>query len=156
MNLASKKKLAAKILRIGVNRVWLDSDRAEDIKNAITREDLRILVREGAVRVKPKQSSSRGRARKIMKQKSKGRRKGSGSRKGTPRARLPRKRSWILKIRTQRKFFNLVRASGVVTGRTYQLLRRKGKGGFFRSRRHIKLFLENQGLFVKRGQDEKK
>jgi large subunit ribosomal protein L19e len=82
MNLRSKRRIVADLLSVGLDRVWFDEDRAEDIKAAITREDLRGLVQEGAIRVKQKQGVSKVRARKTAIQKSKGRRKGSGSRLG--------------------------------------------------------------------------
>ena len=103
MNLANKRRIVSDLLGIGKDRIWFDEDRAEDIKSAITRDDLRVLLREGAIRVKQKVGTSRGRAKKIAKQKSKGRRKGPGSRKGVKTSRLPRKEIWKVKIRKKIK-----------------------------------------------------
>lgn len=148
-SLACKKRIVSEILGVGVNRVWFDSTKLNNVKEAITREDLRGLVREGVIRVKPVKGHSRVRARKILEQKRKGRRQGSGSRKGKASSRLPRKKAWELKIRTQRKLFNLLKEKDLITQKTYRLLRDKAKGGLFRSKRHIKLFLEDNNLIVK-------
>ena len=149
MNLRSKRRIVSDLLGVGKDRVWFDEERADDIKAAITRDDLRMLLREGAVRVKQKQGISRFRAKKNAKQKAKGRRKGAGSRKGKPTARLSGKDVWMTKIRTLRKFFTEMRDRGTITQKTYSVLRRKAKGGLFRSKRHVKLYLEDQKLFVK-------
>ena len=150
MNLANKRRIVSDLLGIGKDRIWFDEDRAEDIKSAITRDDLRVLLREGAIRVKQKVGTSRGRAKKIAKQKSKGRRKGPGSRKGVKTSRLPRKEIWKVKIRGFRNFFLELRKKGVINQKTYHNLRVKAKSGIFRSKRHVKLYLEEKGAFIKK------
>lgn len=146
MKLGPKRRIAADVLGVGRSRVWFDSEKMEDIKQAITKEDIRALVREGVVRAKPKTGISGARARKTRVQKSKGRRRGLGSRKGKSGARLSKKTRWVGAIRSQREFMNMLRGKGYIDASAYRLLRRKAKGGFFRSRRHIKLFLEDRGL----------
>ena len=42
-DVASQKRIAAAVLKCGVNRVWFDPARISDIENAISREDLRGL-----------------------------------------------------------------------------------------------------------------
>jgi large subunit ribosomal protein L19e len=150
MNLLNKRILAAHVLGVGKDRLWFDMDRAEDIKAAITREDIRVLIREGVIRLKPVKGVSRSRAKQIAKQKSKGRKRGHGSRKGTAKARKPAKETWMEKIRSQRKMFNEFLESEIITKGTYSMLRLKAKGGFFRTKRHIKLYLEDKNLFVKK------
>ena len=79
-------------------------------------------------------------------QKSKGRRKGYGSRKGTANARLDSKTVWINKIRLQRKFLKQLRDTKKISLETYKDLYRKSKGGFFRNKRHIKLYITEHKL----------
>lgn len=52
-DLASQKRIAAAILKCGVNRVWFDPERQADIEAAISRNDLRELIAEGAIRAHP-------------------------------------------------------------------------------------------------------
>ena len=146
MKLAPKRRIAADVLGVGENRVWLDPERLADIKEAITKADIRGLVAEGAIKAKTKTGISKGRSKKVKIQKSKGRRKGLGSRKGTSKARLPRKKIWMNAIRSQRDFITLLRDKLYIEQSTYRLLRRRAKGGLFRSKRHIRLFLEDKGL----------
>ncbi|MBC7219095.1 MAG: 50S ribosomal protein L19e, partial [Hadesarchaea archaeon] len=46
MKLDTKKRLAAKILKVGVNRVWIDPSRLGDVSAAITREDIKRLIKQ--------------------------------------------------------------------------------------------------------------
>jgi len=149
MNLSVQKRLAASILKCSPKRVWLDSTRMADIKESITKADIRGLVMEGSIRLKPVTSISKGRQRAIKRQKSKGLRKGKGSKKGKKTARLPKKEAWMGKVRIQREFLKELRGKQIIPTSKYRELYLKSKGGFFRSKRHIKLFIEEQGLVKK-------
>lgn len=147
MNLNVQRRLAARLLRVGESRVRFDPERLTEIKEAITSSDLRALIKEGAVRADRIVGASHARARKIKIQKVKGRRKGLGSRKGPATARGDtRKRTWINKIRLQRKTLTDLRDQGRISKETYTRLYRKAKGGFFRSKRHLTLYIEEQGM----------
>lgn len=148
MKLTVQRRLASRLLDCGENRVRFDDTRVSEIKEAITAADLRALVKDGAVYAAPVQGISRGRARKIRTQKIKGRRKGQGSRKGRATARTVRKETWMHKIRAQRDLLAELREDGKIEKKTYTTLYRKAKGGFFRSRRHIMVYLEEQGLMI--------
>jgi len=150
MKLNLQKKLAAQILKCGKKKVSLDTNRLEDIKEAITKTDIRSLISEGAIKRKKGNALSRVRARKIAVQKRKGRRKGAGKRKGKKTARLSKKNSWIGRIRTQRNFLKELKEKGAITSLVYRLLYLKSKGGFFRSKRHIKLYIEEHNLAKKK------
>jgi large subunit ribosomal protein L19e len=146
MKLRVQKRLAASILRSSPKRVWFDEDKLSEIKDSITKQDIKGLISIGVIRLKPVKSISRGRARKIRIQKAKGLRKGSGSRKGAAKARTPKKTTWMNKIRVQRRFLKSLREHNNIDKSTYQQLYLKSKGGFFRSRRHINIYLEENNL----------
>lgn len=146
MNLKNQKRIAADLLKTGTNRVWFDKDRLDKIKEAITKADIRALINDKAIQAKPVKGVSRGRARKNILQKRKGRKQGPGSRKGKKTSRLPRKRKWILLIRAQREFISSLKEKGMINNETYRDVYLKAKGGFFRSRRHIHLYLTDRGL----------
>ncbi|MDP4012776.1 MAG: 50S ribosomal protein L19e [Candidatus Nanoarchaeia archaeon] len=146
MNLKSQKRISASILKVGRNRVFFDPARLPEIKEAITRGDLKKLIADLAIQAKQENGTSRFRIRKNLKQKKKGRRKGQGSRKGTAKTRSHGKRKWINLIRVQRDFIKELRDKNLVTKATYHDLYGKTKGGMFRSKRHIKLYLEEHKL----------
>ena len=146
MKLNVQKRLAAQALKCSTKRITLDTSRLSDIKEAITTYDIRALVNGGAILKKNKQGVSRGRARELAAQKSKGRRRGHGSRRGTANARDNTKDQWMNRIRLQRDFLKDLKDHKKIKNETYRQLYRKAKGGFFRSKRHIKLYLEEHKL----------
>ena len=146
MQLKIQKRLAAQILKSSKNDIWLDSDRLEEIKDSITKADIKSLIKDKAIKSKKKRGISRYRIRKIQIQKSKGRRRGPGSIKGGKHARLSKKRSWINHIRIQRVFLRNLRDKGAINKSSYRSLYMKSKGGFFRSKRHIKLYIREHGI----------
>lgn len=147
MNLANQKRLSAKLLNVGETKVWFDPDRLIDIKEAITKNDLRNLIKRGAIKPRAELGSSRVRARKRLLQRRKGRQTGPGTRKGSSTARLTRKETWMLTVRSQRGFIKELKDKNLVEGKTYRNLYSKVKGGYFRNKRHIKLYLEENKLF---------
>jgi len=149
MDLSTQKRIAAQVMKVGHKRVWFDPNRLDEIKEAITKADIRSLVKDRAIQPRPETGISQYRARKNKLQKRKGRRKGPASRQGKRRSRLPRKKEWMEKIRSQRHLLKKLRDEGMITKQTYGEIRRKAKGGYFRSRRHIQLHLEGNNLLLK-------
>ncbi|MEM2878601.1 MAG: 50S ribosomal protein L19e [Candidatus Hadarchaeales archaeon] len=146
MNLREKKRLAARMLGVGADRIWMDPSRAEDIESAITRDDIRRLIKGGAIRVKPQGGTSRGRIRDMRAKKEAGRRGGHGSRKGAKRARKPRKRTWVQTVRPLRRRVNELKKEGAISSSEYRKLYLMIKGGTFRSRAHLEMYLREKGL----------
>jgi len=72
MSLRNQKRIAADVLKIGETRVWIDPERFEDVSIAITRDDVRALIKDGAIATKPETGVSRGRYRHSHIQKKKG------------------------------------------------------------------------------------
>lgn len=146
MKLDAQKKLAADVLKCSPKRVWFDPERLADIKESITKVDIKGLVKDKAIAKKPVKAVSRGRARVRQQQRRAGRRKGHGSRKGSANARASEKSVWINKIRAQRELLKKIKEKGLITGPVYRRLYEKSKGGFFRSKKHLKLYIEERHL----------
>src|SRR3989344_9238947 len=104
MELKIQKRLAAQILKCSPKRILFDQNRLDEIKESITKADLKSLIKDRAIIRKPVKGISRVRIRRRKVQKRKGRQKGPGSRKGKRTARLSKKREWINIIRIKRKF----------------------------------------------------
>ncbi|MFX1560375.1 MAG: 50S ribosomal protein L19e, partial [Promethearchaeota archaeon] len=62
MKLTTQKRLAADVMKCGQSRVWMDPEFEDEISLAITRDDIRRLVDEGAIQRKPNRGVSRSRA----------------------------------------------------------------------------------------------
>lgn len=146
MNLSSQRRIAASVLGVGLNKVWFDPERLQEIKEAITKSDIRGLIKDLAIQAKPEKGNSSYRDRKRKLQKRKGRQKGKGSRKGTPNARTSKKKIWAAKVRKQRQALKIFKDKNLITPAVYKTLYLKIKGGFFRSKRHLQLYIKSRNL----------
>ncbi len=131
--LSNQKRLAATVLGVGASRIWIDPEKLADVANAITREDIRGLIKDGTVRSKQAQGISRTRARITDVKRKRGHRTGHGSRKGAKRARTPKKALWMRKIRAQRRTLRSLRDEDRLDRSTYRRMYRKAKGGEYRT-----------------------
>ena len=147
MNVRSQRRIAAAILRVGENRVWLDPEDIDAISSAITRTEIRRLIHEGAIRALPETRSSKGRSRTLKAKKKIGRRTGPGSRKGI---RVPTKKAWMLRIRAIRDRLRELRDKRMIQTQTYRKLFLMAKGGSFRSSSHLDEYIEAHKLARRR------
>jgi len=143
-NIISQKRMAAEIMKCGTSRVKITTNK--EVEEALTREDVRNLIRKGFIKKIQKRGSSRAAARKTLAQKKKGRRKGMGSRKGSKRARISRKEQWMRNVKIMRKLIKELRDTGRIERRDYRRLYLRVKGGMFRNRKHIMLYLKEHEL----------
>lgn len=141
-NILNKKKLASKMFNSGLDRVWIDPYSNDKVRSALTREDIRQLIKEGIIKLKPKKGVSRGRARLIDEKRKYGHGKGPGSRKGKKGSRTNSKELWIKKIRSLRKTLREFRDSNKLDKKNYCIFYRKAKGGEFRNVSHLKSHIE--------------
>lgn len=136
-----QKKLASKILKVGESRVWLDPSKQKDIEKAITKWDIRKLIKQGAIKALP-EKLHKPRERKK-------RRRGPGSKKGGKYAIVTRKERWISIVRPLREMLKELKSSKQIDNQTYKKLYKLVKGGMFRSRAHLKTYLEQHDLLKK-------
>ncbi len=148
MDLKVQKRLAAQILDCSPGRVAFNNERLEDIKQAITKRDIKLLIGDGAIIKKQGSFTSKSKVRKLKIQKSKGRRSGPGTKKGKYGARFHPKKTWMSTVRVQREFIRELLSKNIITRQAYRELYLKSKGGYFRSRRHIKLYLQEHDTLL--------
>lgn len=146
MKLSTQKRLAAEVMKIGKSRVWIDPEFEDEVSLAITRDDIRRLIDEGAIQKKRTAGVSRGRARHILQQKKKGRRQGPGRKSGPSTATLSGKERWMRKIRPMRKELRKMRDDGKITPKVYRELYLKAKGNAFRNTAHLKTYISERRL----------
>jgi len=149
-NLSSQRRLAAQILKIGQNRVWIDPERMDDVEGAITREEVRKLIHEKIIDSLPEKGVSRSRAKIIREKKRKGRRSGPGSLTGAGYAKVTKKEAWMKKIRSLRRKLRELKASRIITEATYSQYYRMAGSGRFQSIAELERNLKANDLWRKR------
>ncbi|MCQ2085861.1 MAG: 50S ribosomal protein L19e [archaeon] len=145
MNLKNQRRMAAEILKCGANRVWINPDKVEDVAGYITRANIRSAIESDLIKAKTKSGTSYGRIRYAQGQKTKGKRKGPGSKKGTDNARVSEKRKWISTIRPIRDELKTLRSEGEITPSIYRLYYNRAKGGVYKSRRNLRVHISSTG-----------
>jgi large subunit ribosomal protein L19e len=148
--LKSQRRLAAQILKVGQNRVWISPENIDDAEAAMTREEIKKLIHEGVIKRLPERGVSRSRARVLHMKKRKGRRRGPGSRSGSNRAKISKKEAWMGKIRALRKRLRTLKTKRVITESTYRELYRMARSGRFQSVADLERHLKTHELWRKR------
>ncbi|MEM2341137.1 MAG: 50S ribosomal protein L19e [Candidatus Bathyarchaeia archaeon] len=146
LSLRSQRRMAAEILGVGEERVWIDPERIEDVETAITREDIKRLIHEGVIRKVKEKGVSRARARIIHEKKKRGRRRGVGSRSGSVNARMDSDRVWVEKIKALRRRLRELKEKRIITTKVYRQLYLKAKAGVFKSISDLHRYIEVHGL----------
>ena len=149
-SLRNQRRLAAQILKVGQNRVWIDPEKIEDAEVAMTREEIRKLVHEGVIKPLPEKGVSRGRTRVLHEKKKQGRRRGSGARSGAAHANISKKEAWMKKIRALRKRLRELKTRKIIAQDTYRSLYRMASSGRFVSVADMERYLEAHNLWRKR------
>jgi large subunit ribosomal protein L19e len=146
-DLSSQRRLAAQILKVGRNRVWIDPERMDDVEGAITRDEIKKLIHEKVIASLAEKGVSRARAKVIR---GKGRRKGQGSHGGSGHAKISKKEAWMSKIRSLRKRLRELKASRIIAETTYTQMYRMAGSGRFESVADLERYLKAHDLWRKR------
>jgi large subunit ribosomal protein L19e len=149
-DLKSQRRLAAQILKVGQNRVWINPERIEDAETAITREEIRKLIHEGTIKSQPEKGVSRARARILHEKKKKGRRRGIGSKTGASHAKISKKEAWMSKIRALRKKLRELKTRKTIAESAYRNLYEMASSGRFESVADLERYLKAHDLWRKR------
>lgn len=132
MNLGKKRALAARTLKVGKERILFVNTRLDEIKEAITKQDIKDLKASGAIIIKV----IKGR-KKITKMRNK--RSPGNIRKNVNK----RKKNYMVLTRKLRKYIKEAKKQGELSQEDFVGIRKKIKNKQFRSLAHIK---ENLGI----------
>ncbi|MCX8190361.1 MAG: 50S ribosomal protein L19e [Candidatus Diapherotrites archaeon] len=143
MRTEKAKEIASRLLKVGKSKIWVNPQELNSVKEAITKEDIRELIRKGTLKKTKKKWQSRGRAKELKMQKEKGRRKGKGKRKGKKSARIEGKRRWIANVRAQRSLLRKLRKEmpNQLKEIGYRKIYNMIKGGYFKSKSHLERYI---------------
>jgi large subunit ribosomal protein L19e len=141
VNLKAKKRLASRVVGVGVHRIKFDSDHLDDVADAITRENIRSLITANTIQIRPFTGTSRGRAQKKKDQKKK-RGTGQGSKQGRKGARVGKKEVYVAKVRSLRRLLKIAKDRKDITNPEFWALYKKIGGNTVRNKAHLRLLME--------------
>ncbi|MBU0586137.1 50S ribosomal protein L19e [Candidatus Micrarchaeota archaeon] len=145
--LSSVKRLAADILGVGISKIRIKPEEIGKAEEALTREDVRNLIKDKIVFVKRKPG---------FKVKNRRKRKLEGSRRGSMNSRAPEKELWMRAVRAQRKYLAQLVTEGNIDRKNKRAVYLRIKGGSFRGKKALLMFLKDNGLYVEKKEKEKK
>jgi large subunit ribosomal protein L19e len=137
MNLKSIKRVASRILKVGISRIKINAktkEEKEELEKVATGKDIYKLIERGIIVVK----------REFLKRRKEKEKK--HVRKGGKYSIVDRKRKWINKIRPIRRLLKQLKEKGKIDNKTYRMLYRLAKGGYFENRSHLMLYLQKNKL----------
>lgn len=130
MNLKKKKELAKRTFNIGEERIVFAESRLNDIKEAITKQDIRDLRADGAIIIK----EIKGR-RKVKEK----RRKSIGN---IRKKRKKRKENYMILTRKLRKYVSDLKDRKEISKTDSDEIRKKIRNKIFKSKSHLKEHLK--------------
>ena len=126
MKLRIKKELAARTLGVGKDRIIFNNERLNEIKEAITKQDMRDLYQNKAISIR----EIKGR-RAVKKRKTR-RRKGSIKKNV-----IDKKRQYIILTRNLRRYIYKLRIDKKISEEFYQKLRKEIRARSFRDKHQL-------------------
>lgn len=127
MKLERKKYLAGKVLGVGKHRIAFNPSRLAEIKEAITKQDIRDLFASGAILIK----EIKGRRTNV---KRKTRRRAGSIRKKF----RPGKTEYVLLVRKLRSFLFELRRQEKISSEQYWKLRKEVKASMFKNKSSLR------------------
>jgi|SRR3989338_2215800 len=130
MKLDKKKSLAVRVLNVGKERIVFVKGRENEIKEAITKQDIRDLKNEGAILIKEK----KGRKKKDKNKKS----------RGLGKVKIivnKRKRTYVIITRKLRAYLKDLKMKGKISSEDFKDIRKKIRNRQFSSLKSMKDFL---------------
>jgi large subunit ribosomal protein L19e len=125
MNLSKKKALAARTLNVGKERIFFVEARLDEIKEAMTKQDIRELHKGGAILIKEKKGRK--------KSKKKVRKSPGNKRKNIKK----RKKTYMILTRKLRKYLTELKAQGKISKEDLKETRKKIRDRVYKSKAHL-------------------
>ena len=127
MNLSKKKSLAGRTLEVGKDRIIFVKSRLEDIKEAITKQDIKDLQKDGAIIVKDIKGRKKNLKKKIKKSTGNIRKKVN-----------KRKKEYVIMTRKLRKYVKELKNHGKLSREEVIDIRKKIRNKYYKSLGNLK------------------
>ncbi len=127
MKLEGKRALIARTLKVGKDRVGFNTERVNEVKEAITKQDMRELFASGAIFLRPRQG------RKTLVRSTSRRRQGK-----VRQPAINKKREYMIITRKLRAYVAELKKHGTLNPAEILVLRKEIRARKFRSKAHLK------------------
>ncbi len=132
MSIKLTKRAAAQIMKRGVNSIRIQEGSLEDAKKAITKEDVRALIKSGKVYAIKEKTTLSLHGRELKRKRRAGRARGPGRRKGSHKARSGS--PYVKKVRAQRRILASLKGANEIDNVMFKRYYALVKGGTFQTK----------------------
>ncbi len=146
MTIKFAKRVASDLLHRGSSSIRISSASLEDAEKAITRDDVRRLIKSGGIFALKAKHNASSRSKILKEKRAEGRRRGIGRRRGTRQAR--RGISWEKKVRSQRTFLKKLKELQKLDTATFNTLYGQVKGNVYANKAALVIHLRDQGIVI--------
>ncbi len=146
MSVKLTKRVASSLLKRGRNSIRIKEDAIETATKAITREDVRDMIKKGEVYAKPKKKVQSLYGKLLSKKRKKGRARGPGRKRGTLKARTGD--LYIKKIRAQRRIIKKMKEDKIIDNQVFKKFYALAKGGSFNSKASLLNHMRGDGVKI--------
>jgi large subunit ribosomal protein L19e len=147
MNLSKKKALAARTLKVGIKRIEFVNPRLDEIKEVITKQDIRDLHKEGAIKVRPVSGRKKSK-RKSLSATQKRTSRGPGKVRKKVNV---RKKNYVTMTRKLRSYTAVMHTQGRISKEDLIDIRKKIRNKIFKSKAALKIYIDDLGGSSKPG-----
>jgi large subunit ribosomal protein L19e len=140
MKLETKKDLVARALKVGKNRIVFNTARLGELKEAITKQDIRDLKEAGVIHIKDLRGRKTKKKRKTRKRFGSIKKKVKGG-----------KKEYIRTTRKLRSYLAYLKKTKQISPENYKELRKEIRASAFRSLAHMKERISQFGAIKTKG-----
>lgn len=131
MMLKTQKRIAADVLKCSPKKLVFDTERLSEIKEAITKQDMRDLKNEGAIIIKDIKGGKKNAKKRA--------RRGQGRIKKRV---VERKKEYINITRMLRNYVAILKRDGKISKEDFYDIRKKIRNKIFKSRANLKDYIK--------------
>ncbi len=146
MSIKLTKRIAGELLGRGISSVRIKNDSIQDARKAITREDVRTLIKSGGIYALKAKHNISAYSKVLKEKRNKGRRRGPGRRKGTSKARGAF--DYKKKVRGQRRLLKSLKEQALIDSLKFRKYYALVKGGSFPTKISLLNHIRSDGLNI--------
>jgi large subunit ribosomal protein L19e len=146
MSIKLTNRIASRLMGRGTSKIRIKKDAYEDASKAITAEDVRTMIKDGKIYAIKEKHNISIRSKITRLKKMKGRKRGIGSRRGTPKAR--RGIEYKKKVRAQRRVLRKLKSEKVIDNESFKRFYALVKGGTFENKASLISHMKSRGVAI--------
>lgn len=146
MSIKLTKRIAGELLGRGISSVRIKNDSIQNARKAITREDVRTLIKSGGIYALKAKHNISAYSKVLKEKRNKGRRRGPGRRKGTSKARGAF--DYKKKVRGQRRLLKSLKEQALIDSLKFRKYYALVKGGSFPTKISLLNHIRSDGLNI--------